>query len=58
MKHDDLFPRSQEFTIELHPSQMNLVHTLTFCSFRIYSNIILPSTPSCSSWYLPFKFSD
>jgi hypothetical protein len=39
-------------------SQLNPVHTLQPCFPKINSNIILPSMPGSSNWYLPFRFPD
>jgi len=39
-------------------SQMHPVHTLSPCVPKIYSNIILPSTPSSFEWSHPFRFSN
>lgn len=38
--------------------QMNPVHNLPFCSFKIWFNLIPPSTPRSYKWSLPFRFSD
>jgi len=39
-------------------SQIHHIHTFPPYSSKIYSNIILPSTPSSSKWSLPFRFSN
>jgi hypothetical protein len=37
-------------------SQMNPVHTFTFCFCKMHSSIILPSKPRSSERSLPFRF--
>jgi len=39
-------------------SQINPVHALISCFFKIHSSVILPSTPRSSKWSLIFKFPD
>ena len=39
------------------PIQMNPVHALTFCSFNLHFNVILPSTPTLLSRLLSSRFS-
>jgi hypothetical protein len=39
-------------------SQMNPVHIFTPYFPKIHSNIILPSTPRCTEWSFPFRFSN
>jgi hypothetical protein len=42
---------SQKLTTDTNPDQMNPAHT-----FPSYFNIILPSMPRCSKWFLSFRF--
>jgi hypothetical protein len=37
-------------------SQLDPVHASTFLFLKIYLNIILPSTPGSSKWFLSFRF--
>jgi hypothetical protein len=37
-------------------SQLNPVHYLTLCFFKIHFNITLASTPSCLKWPPPLRF--
>jgi hypothetical protein len=39
-------------------SQMHSVNTFLPYFLKIRSNIILPSTPRSSEWYIPFRFSE
>jgi len=39
-------------------SQLNPVHTLTFCFFDICFNVILPPTPRSPKRHLPFRLFD